>query len=467
MRRLQLVVILFFFAAIPLRAQTDSTLVFTAQAFLAQVKTNHPVARQAALLPAQGDAAVVLARGAFDPKAGTDLNQKFFDEKNYYSQLQAGLKIPTWFGAEVKAGFEQNGGIYLNPEEKTPAAGLWYAGVSVPVGQGLVIDERRKVLKQAQLFREATAFEQQLQLNQLLYDAADRYWAWFQAWHNKTVYESAEEVARRRFDGIRISAFAGDRPFVDTLEAGIQVQDRQLQVQQATLELLQRKLELENFLWTENNEPLELGDRVQPQPFSGTDVLPLLTATERQQIDSVGGVHPAVLLYNNKIDGLLLEQRWKRDKLKPVLNLNYNPLATGPDAFAAYSINNYKWGMTFSMPLLLRKERGDLQLTQLKIKETRYDLQFKKLEVRNKIELQLQAFAISREQALLYTRTVRDYESLVNAERRMFDAGESSLFMVNAREQSYFNARLKLNELIAKNNKAYAGSFYAAGLLPR
>lgn len=451
---------------IALRAQGDS-LVLTSAGFLERVKTDHPVARQAGLLKQQGDATVQMARGAFDPKAGSELSQKYFENKTYYNQLEAGLKIPTWFGAEIKAGFEQNTGVYLNPEQTTPAGGLWYAGLSLPVAQGLLIDERRKTLRQAQIYRQSTAAEQQLLLNELLYNAAEAYWNWHQAWNNKRVYDAALDAARRRFDGIRLSAVAGDRPFIDTLEAGIQVQDRSLQVQQATLELLQRKLELENFLWTANNEPLEMAESVKPETISGTAALPAITTEINQKIDSICGVHPAVLLYNYKIDGLLLEQRFKRDKLKPVLNLNYNPLTSSTAPVTAYTASNYKWGMSFGMPLLLRKERGDLQLTRLKIKDTRYDLQYKQLEVRNKIELQLRTLAVTREQVSLYNRTVRDYETLVNAERRMFDAGESSLFMVNAREQSYFNARLKLNELIAKNNKAYAGSLYAAGLISR
>lgn len=464
MIRLLLIFLFTLLVSARLSAQTDS-LVFTNADFMKRVKTDHPVSRQAALLKQQGDATVLMARGSFDPKAGTTLDQKYFDGKTYYDQLNAGLKIPTWFGAELKAGFEQNTGVYLDSEDLTPAAGLWYAGVSLPLAQGLIIDERRKTLRQAQIFRQSTAAEQQLQLNDLLYDAAQAYWNWHQAWNNKNVYTAALNVARQRFDGIKRSAAAGDRPYIDTLEAGIQVQDRQLLLQQVTLELLQRKLELENFLWTPQNEPLELSDAVIPERITGVTALPVINTVIRQKIDSICGVHPAVLLYNYKIDGLLLEQRFKRDKLKPVINLNYNPLSNAGEAIAAYNPSNYKWGLTVGMPLLLRKERGDLALTRLKISDTRYDLQYKQLELRNKIELQLNAIQVTRDQVALYTGTVNDYEKLVAAERRMFDAGESSLFMVNAREQSFFNAQLKLNELIAKNNKAYAASLYAAGIL--
>jgi hypothetical protein len=41
-----------------------------------------------------------------------------------YSILNSSFKIPTWYGIEIKAGFDQNEGYYLNPENTVPNAGL-------------------------------------------------------------------------------------------------------------------------------------------------------------------------------------------------------------------------------------------------------------------------------------------------------------------------------------------------------
>jgi hypothetical protein len=65
----------------------------------------------------------------------------------------------------------------------------------------------------------------------------------------------------------------------------------------------------------------------------------------------------------------------------------------------------------------------------------------------------------------LYQQTVQDYLGLLNGERQMFNAGESSLFMVNSRELGYINAQLKLIELLAKNHKAELKTLYSFGLL--
>lgn len=72
--------------------------------------------------------------------------------------------------------------------------------------------------------------------------------------------------------------------------------------------------------------------------------------------------------------------------IKPKLNLKYNAITAplGNDAFADYNTNNYNWGLEFSMPLFLRKERGDLKIAQLKINETKLDFDNKKAAINYK-----------------------------------------------------------------------------------
>jgi hypothetical protein len=65
----------------------------------------------------------------------------------------------------------------------------------------------------------------------------------------------------------------------------------------------------------------------------------------------------------------------------------------------------------------------------------------------------------------IYDKNVINYERLWESEKRLFEQGESSLFMMNSREMSMINARLKLNEMIYKNQKALLEADYSFGLL--
>jgi outer membrane protein TolC len=185
------------------------------------------------------------------------------------------------------------------------------------------------------------------------------------------------------------------------------------------------------------------------------------------QLDSLSEKHPALRQYRYKIEGLGVERRLKKEQLKPNLNFSYTPLSEpiNNNPVSGLSLNNYTWGVEFSMPIFLRKERGDLAITNFKLKESLLDLRNKNAEITYKAVASLNTWTVTHSQANLYQKTVRDYAGLLNGERQKFDAGESSVFLVNRRELGYINAQVKLIALLAKNYKAALGAEYALGLL--
>jgi hypothetical protein len=64
----------------------------------------------------------------------------------------------------------------------------------------------------------------------------------------------------------------------------------------------------------------------------------------------------------------------------------------------------------------------------------------------------------------MFTENVKSLQALLAGEMRRFEIGESSLFLVNAREVSVFDSRLTLNELATKLRISYAKTRYSAGL---
>ncbi|MCF8277882.1 MAG: TolC family protein [Flavobacteriales bacterium] len=435
--------------------------------FNAIVRQHHPMAVQADLQLVRGDAAVQMARGGFDPKIGTDIGQKYFKGDQYYSLVDAGLKVPTWFGIEVNAGYEQNAGKFLNPENSTSGGGLIYAGLLLPVGRGLFIDERRAELRKAQIFQKSTVVEQRLMLNELLYEAGKAYWYWFETYQVLKVYEQAIQLAEFRFGAVKQQAAAGDKPTIDTLEAGIQLQNRQLGLQQAQLDFKNATALLGIYLWQRGQIPLEVSEGTVPErmelvvPRSADDA-PL------GKLDSLIADHPYLQQYRFKIAQLKIDRRMKIEQLKPQLDLKYNAInqVVGSNPFANLSPNNYTWGLQFNMPIPLRKERGALRLANVKIQEADLQIADQEANINYKINSSINDWYTTRDQAMLYQRTVSDYAGLLEGERQKFSSGESSLFMVNAREVGYIETQLKYIALLAKNQKAELATGYALGVLP-
>ncbi|MEG9328162.1 TolC family protein [Salinimicrobium catena] len=434
--------------------------------YLAYVKKYHPMVRQADLQLEMGEAELLRARGAFDPKLEVDYSRKEFKGTEYYDLLNSTFKIPTWYGLELKAGFEQNEGLYLNPERTVPPEGLFSAGISLSAAQGLIMDKRRAVLKSAKALREQTQAERDLMVSDVLFEASEAYLKWARLHRELEIYEGFVANARQRFQGISRSAATGEIAAIDTVEAGIAFQDRLLQLEQTRVKLLKQKLEVSNFVWLENNVPVEL------QPSTVPDIQFLEEnrfeiGTEEWTDDFSFEEHPKLLAMEAKLKALRIERRLKMNNLLPKVDLEYNFITPEPETVDTYDTSNYKAGLKFSFPLFLRKERGELKLAGYKLENAALELELKRRQIQNKVDGILQELDSYLEQIRLSQEMVENYRQLLNAEERKFSFGESSLFLINSRENKLIEARLKLNELLVKYLVTKAELFRSLGVPPQ
>ncbi len=458
--------LVYIFALQNAYGQIDSS-TLTLESVFDQVKKYHPMAGRALLQRDFAAAELLKAKGSFDPTAQSTISQKYFANKDYYSLINGEVKIPTWYGIDFKGGYDINRGIFLGNENKTPDNGLWYAGVSVPLGQGLWIDERRAQVKSARIGQNLAINQQQDMTNEVLFQTANVYWDWFRAYHVRQVLNEAVKNAKLRFEAVRTYAIKGDRPGIDTIEASIQVQNINLSLSQAEMELVKATNALSGQLWDENMQNENLSIKKQPIDLT------IVTKSIQDDVPKINNnlipeSHPYLEVLRQKLLQLDIEKRLKQDKLKPKLNVQYNPLSEsfGSGETTHFSINNYKWGMEFKMPLFLRKERGEIKLADLKIQETDLMLRQKTNELQIKFENYITEWRATLDQIEIFGKTVELYKQMLEAERRLFNIGESSLFVVNSREQAYINAQIKLTEIVAKNKVSYYAIWYFAGRLP-
>jgi outer membrane protein TolC len=450
MKRLLLIVIVFYSCQIS--AQEDSSVILSYDDFIRIVHENHPLGYQAKLQSEKGDAGLLQARGAFDPKLDGNADQKYYKGEQYYSTIHGGLKIPTWFGLTAQGGYEINDGTYLNPSSRVPDDGLWYAGLSLTLGKGLLIDERRAELKQAKIYQESAEFERKLMLNQLLFDASVAYWDWYSSYHQTKIYEVALANAQQRFEGIKQSVLLGDRPFIDTLEAGILVQNRAISLTQLELDYLNNTNKLSIYLWQEGFIPLELNTNTVPLSADGLQSVQI-EPDFQQIIDSVVINHPQLLIYQNKIESKSIDLRLKKQGLLPSLDLKYNFLSEplGPNVFSEVNASDYNWGLQFSYPILTRKERGTVRLTEIELDQVRMESYSYEQEIEFKIKRARNNLEASSELLRQYKQIAADYTDLFNAENELFGIGESSLFLLISRESVMLDAQLKSIDYQRKN----------------
>ena len=431
--------------------------------YLGYVKKYHPLMKQANLVLSVGEANLLKSRGGFDPKIEVDYDRKSFKDTEYFDQLNATFKIPTWYGIEFKANYEENTGAFLDPSLTVPEDGLYSAGVSFSLAQGFLINERMASLKKARFFREQTKANRDLLVNDLLFEASKAYFDWLEATNAQRIYASFLENAEIRLKAVERSVEVGDKAAIDITEARIALQNRQLNLEAATLKRRKSALVISNYLWLDD-VPLEVKDNVVPV---NPDIETLETVLLLEGITNTSALvdtHPKLLSLDAKINELNVDRSLKRNKLLPKLDLQYNFLTTELNQANNFNTANYKAFVNFSVPLFLRKARGDVKLANLKLQDANFERVSTSLNLQNKIEAVQAEIESLGTQNNLIDAIVIDYTTLLSAEERKFFLGESSLFLINSREQKLIDSQLKNNKLVIKQLTATANLYNALGI---
>ncbi len=449
--------------------QPADTVVFTAAEYFEAVVRYHPVVRQAALFPEQARAEIMEARGAFDPKLVSAYDRKEFGNKLYYDRWQNSLTVPIQMaGIDLKVGYDRAVGTFVNPELSTANTGLALVGVNVPIGQTLLIDGRRTALRQAQTGVNLAEADRRKQVNKALFEAAKAYWNWFLAYRTYQLVDEGLQLATVRFGGTRQRALVGEAAPIDTTEALITVQDRQVQFQQATVDLQNARLQLSVFLWGANNLPIDLPPNVVPQPNTDQN---LNEAVVQNLLSQALQNHPELLSLEAKTAQNQLEERFRRALIQPQVVLNASLLSRTPDVLANYDwsdfrsfgLDNHKIGFDLVLPLFLRKERGKLRQVQIKGQQLVLERQQLTRDIQTDIQTARNEILTLGQQLAVQSQAVANQRRLVRAEQQRFELGESSLFLVNTRESKLIDLGVKLAEIRAKYQKAIANLWYVAG----
>ncbi|TGV00563.1 TolC family protein [Flavivirga rizhaonensis] len=454
-----------FFFSLSIVAQDTLIDSLSFQEYMGYVKQHHPLVKQANLTLNTGEANLLKAKGGFDPKIEVDFNRKKFKNTEYYNELNATFKVPTWYGVEFKANFEQNSGAFLSPDLSVPDDGLYSAGVSISLAQGLLINDRMASLKKARFFREQSKADRDLLVNNVLFEAGMAYTQWLEAANEERIFSNFLTNANTRFLAVKRSSETGQVAAIDSVEAKIALQNRKLSFEAAKLKRIKAALKASNYLWLQGI-PLEIEERIFPSKPS-IDDLNMALMIKQSLIDSLAlDSHPKLRSLENKIEALKVDRNLKMNKLLPKLDVQYNFLSEDYEPLQRFNTANYKAFVNFSVPLFLRKERGDLKLAKLKLQDVNYERTSQMLTIKNKISAISNEMTSLDKQEDIVNDVVSNYKVLLKGEERKFFLGESSLFLINSRERSLIDAQLKENSIIIKRLESSIQFFNTLGVSP-
>ncbi|MEK0431189.1 MAG: hypothetical protein RL139_993 [Gemmatimonadota bacterium] len=429
-------------------------------AFLARVVATHPVARQAEWTRRQVSAELRAARGGFDPAVVASWDLKRFNGVGYYDEVDARLTVPTPWGVDLKLGWDRAAGQIINPERKTPGAGLLAAGVSVPLGPRLVTDERRTALRQAELAEEAAEADRLGSLARLTQGAAREWGAWAEAEARARIADEGVALAAFRLEAVRRRVETGDAAAIDSVEALAEWERRRVAALEATAQRTAARLAVAGYLWRTDGAPDSLAAGVAPGETMAF-MVPPGPAAVRRAVET----HPAVAQARARFLQADAQRRLSAFSVLPTASVEVSSLAAGTSfgAVPTGGASDYKAAAAVRIPLLARRELGRLAATEARARQLALDRD----RIRRDVELTAERARVELDavtaQVAAQARVVAASEALLAAEQRRFDAGESSLLIVNLRERAVLDERLRAAQLLNRRAAAWGALVAALG----
>jgi len=455
MKKQNRIFILAFLLLSSLNFAQDSLKISAAE-FINVVKNYHPLALKYQLQNRLAEQEITRARGGFDPVLAGKLGEKNIDGTKYYEQKNVELGIPTWYGIDVHGSYNHLDGQKLNNSDTK--GGLYQFGVTIPLAKNLLYDKRRAMLDQAKFGLKMTEAEQTVLTNELLLEAENTYWEWVQNYEIYKLRSEIVDINKERLKLTRKTFEFGEKPAIDTVEALSQLQSFELQQRDAFLSFVKSTQQIQLYLWKDDQQFYELSEMIYPsenlsEHLAYSDFEFLINDVNSRQINS----HQSILYYNQKQNILESERRLKWQSFLPKIDFTYNFF--NKENYAADYLplfdHNFQYGLKLEIPIFQREARANYQMAKIKLDQNQLDTNMKIRELDVKIETYKNEIQNYHTQIDLSRNNLLNYRKLLYAEETRYSNGESSLFLINSRENKVIEAQEKFISIRTKFLKSF------------
>ena len=401
------------------------------------------------------------ADAAFDPYIGQSADSRL---SGYYS----GDVATSEFAQPLR---DMNGEIYTryriadgdfpvyDGQYDTLSAGEASIGVKLSLLKGRETDERRTAVRNARLDIERWETDYLLGVNKLLFSASMTFLNWYES-HLKierltelrrTLEKQEAALAKKVEQGdearVTLEAFEANLLEIDLLRAA---EEQKLQSSATKLYYyIPAK-------WVSHLEPELAAER---WPFQ---VNPTLLSDLKNKLSW----HPLTDDLSLALEQQRNKQRLAANNLLPKLDVKAElarDMGTGPKSLTQ---TDTKIGLSFSYPLGNRQAKAKAASAQAKYKELEFKLQDTQRKLNQQFETAVAQWQQSTRLSDLNAKAATLADRLQAVEKTRFDAGDTDIFVLNARQIAFIKAQLKLIAARIDERRAQLSLYYAVGGLP-
>lgn len=383
-----------------------------------------------------------------------------------YGSIEARQPLAP-MGAEVYGSYRLSDGDFPTYENyyNTNQLGEFKVGGLFSLLRNNRIDQRRFGVEDARLASGQASLDVLLVQLNVQHEALKAYWRWVAAGNEIRVYEELLEIAEARAIGLERQVRLGATPRIALTENEQNVIRRRTLLAEA-----QRNFETSSnslsFYLRDSNGRMIVPSRAQLPDHEQLNSLSDMQSLIAMRRSDILQNRPELQTFRLAIERAENKVELRRNDLQPQLDLNvelsrdFGPIGAGGPGFDS---TDTTVGVTFTVPLQRRQARGRLQRAEAELRE----IELREHRIADQIEVELDNILTNLNAALrlagLAEDEVEQASAMVEAERRRFSLGAGDFFLVNLREESAADARIR--KIRADLNGRLAAASYNAATM--
>jgi cobalt-zinc-cadmium efflux system outer membrane protein len=383
----------------------------------------------------------------YDPTIRFDFeNQYRGDYLNRRSDVSLIQRTPIW-GTALSAGYRRGAGDFAIYDAKnvTQDGGELRFGLEVPLLRGGWIDPSRLIAEKGAIFN--ADFESILKANEIetLRNLGNRYWDWFVNEHRFKIAQELLRVAKDRQVQVVRRADKGDIAQIEAVEGERTILQREAAVAAAARASNRARLDLSWLLGIELNEGID-----PPEEELKIDESEIPEKVEKSSLE----LNPEVVRQKVQLRQAAVDREFAENQFFPKLDFKMNWSQDLGTNKTKYSLVQSDFGLYLEWQIPSRANAA--RRSQARITESRQELQLTLTErrIENAINDSTVFLKTSALRSKAAVSEIQVSKRLVDAEQKRFFNGDSTLLLVNIREQNWLDSRQRRVEAVADFYKA-------------
>jgi len=430
---------------------------------------------QAAKLEIQkAQAEYLSAKGGFDPTFRSRvLASPLGPYQNVYNTNE--IEVPvTDTGTDIFAGYRLGRGrfAFYDQGKLTYPYGELNAGIKFPLLRDNKIDERRARIRHGEINISIKNEDLILERLETTRSASLAYWDWVSEGEKLKIQRKMLNLAIKRKSFIEQRYRAGDGPHIDIVENDQAIARRETHVENQ-LRLFQRaSFFLSLYYRDERGNPLTPNQQMLPSAFTVSGDHEKIKPIGKKKIFNLAQHHPMMRRIGEQRENIFVDLSLARNEKKPVLNnrvfvaQDFGPSEFGANGIAPLNKFSIYYELNFEYPIFQRLARGMIKQAERSLDQLDAEQKLHFDQIKIGINDAINQLMIAKNVVNVSAREVRLAKKVEKAEVVRFDHGDSTLFLVNQREELTADAKMREVESVANYYKAKALLLYAMGFLP-